>query len=91
MTTSTQQSTDRTQTPSAGRMLRRRPRGSDRLLGGVAGGIADYLGIDAIVVRVLLVLLTLVSGAGIAVYLACWLLVPEQGSDRSTVDSLLHS
>lgn len=91
MTTSPQQGVDPTQAHPTGCLLRRRPRGSDRFLGGVAGGIADYLGIDAIIVRVLLVLLTLVSGAGIAVYLACWLLVPEQGSDRSAVDSALHS
>jgi phage shock protein C len=53
------------------------------MLAGVASGLADYAGIDAIVVRIAFVVLTLLGGAGIPVYLACWLLMPAEDSGRS--------
>jgi len=54
-----------------------------RMLAGVAAGLADYLGVDATLVRIAFVLLTFVGGAAVPVYLACWLLIPEEGSDQS--------
>lgn len=57
------------------RMLYRSP--SDHMLGGVCGGVADSLGWDPALVRVLWVGVTLVtSGAGFFVYLLLWLLLP---------------
>ena len=70
----------------APRALRRSRR---RLLGGVCGGLATYTGIDVTVVRLLLVLLTVIFGMGVAVYVAAWLLVPNEGSDRSQVERML--
>jgi phage shock protein PspC (stress-responsive transcriptional regulator) len=56
-----------------------------RLIGGVCGGIADYLNIDPALVRVLWVVLTLGSaGAGFLAYLALWLLLPV-GTTRTGV------
>ncbi len=52
----------------------------DRLLGGVAGGIAAYTGLDPIIVRVGFVLLGLLNGFGIVLYLILWLLVPVEGT-----------
>ncbi len=51
-----------------------------RLLGGVCGGIAQWLGWDPTVVRILYVVVSVVSVAfpGIIVYLALWLLMPEE-------------
>jgi len=67
----------------------------DRMLGGVAAGIADYLDVDATIVRIVFAVLTFIGGAGVPVYLAGWLLIPEEGSDRSLaadiVDSLSRS
>ncbi len=52
---------------------------SDAMLAGVCAGAANLLGIDATIIRVLLVVATLFGfGTGILVYLACWLIVPEQ-------------
>ena len=50
----------------------------DRLLAGVCGGIAEWLGWDPTVVRLLYVLLSLLSAAfpGILVYLVLWLVMP---------------
>jgi phage shock protein PspC (stress-responsive transcriptional regulator) len=63
----------------------------DRMLAGVAGGIADYLGVDATIVRIALVVLTFIGGAGIPVYLAGWLLIPEEGSDHCLASELIQS
>jgi len=51
---------------------------TDRILGGVAGGIAHYFGIDPILVRLALVLLVIAGGSGILIYLIAWLIIPEE-------------
>jgi phage shock protein C len=51
---------------------------TDRKLAGVCGGLADYLKMDAIIIRVAFVVLTALGGAGIPIYLAMWLMVPTQ-------------
>ena len=49
-----------------------------RLLGGVCGGLAESLGVDVALVRVLVVASTLVTGGAAAiVYVAAWALAPE--------------
>jgi phage shock protein C len=51
----------------------------DRLLGGVCGGIAEYLGIDPISVRLAWVFFTLFSfGAGILLYIIAWVVIPRK-------------
>ncbi|HLI25358.1 MAG TPA: PspC domain-containing protein [Acidimicrobiales bacterium] len=62
----------------------------DRILGGVAAGLADYLVVDPTAVRVGFVLLALLGGLAVPLYAAAWLLVPEEGSDVSIADGLLH-
>jgi len=64
---------------------------NDRMIAGVAAGIANYLGADVTIMRTLLALLTFVGGAGIPIYLACWLLIPEEGSDQSIASSFVQS
>ena len=49
---------------------------TDRMVGGVSGGLADYSGIDPVLWRVGFVGLTLAGGAGILVYLLLWVLMP---------------
>jgi phage shock protein C len=50
----------------------------DRWLGGVCGGVADYAGIDANLVRLLAVLGTIVGlGSLLCVYVVMWLLMPQ--------------
>jgi len=63
----------------------------DRMLAGVAAGIADYLGVDPTIVRIAIVVLTFIGGAGIPLYLAGWLLIPEEGSDQSLASELIQS
>ena len=61
----------------------RRTTGPNKKIAGVAGGLARHLDIDPLVLRVVLVVLVFFGGAGIIVYGACWLLVPEDGDDRA--------
>ena len=58
---------------------------TDRKIAGVAGGLGRHLNIDPTVLRVMFVVLTLFSGAGLVLYAAAWLLVPEDGRDRSAL------
>jgi phage shock protein PspC (stress-responsive transcriptional regulator) len=51
-----------------------------RMVGGVAGGIAERFDIDANIVRVVFVVLTVLYGLGAAIYLAMWVLIPQSGS-----------
>lgn len=63
----------------------------DRMLAGVAAGLARYFGVDATIVRIAFVVLTVVGGAGIPLYLAGLLLIPEEGSDQSIAGSIIES
>jgi phage shock protein C len=51
-----------------------------RMVGGVAGGIGERFDIDANIVRVVFVVLTVLYGLGAAIYLAMWALIPQSGS-----------
>jgi len=62
-----------------------------RMLGGVAAGIARYLDVDVTVVRILFAVLTVIGGAAVPVYLAAWLLIPEDGADQSIAAGLFQS
>jgi len=50
--------------------------GTDKLAGGVCGGLAEYSGIDSLLWRVGFVGLTIAGGAGVLVYLLLWVLMP---------------
>jgi signal transduction histidine kinase/phage shock protein PspC (stress-responsive transcriptional regulator) len=47
---------------------------SDRILAGVAGGLAERLGVDPVIVRLAFVVLSFAAGAGVVAYLVCWAL-----------------
>ncbi len=52
---------------------------SDQMVGGVCGGLAQYLKIDATLIRLFFVLLALGSGVGMILYLVLWIIVPYEG------------
>ena len=49
-------------------------------MAGVAGGLARHLDVDAIIIRVALVVAVFFGGAGLLLYVAAWILVPEEGT-----------
>lgn len=68
-----------TPAPPYRRLFRSR---SDRKLGGVAGGLANYLGIDPTLIRIAFVVLAL-TGLTVLVYLAAWVIVPEHPAEQA--------
>jgi phage shock protein PspC (stress-responsive transcriptional regulator) len=55
---------------------------SDRMVGGVAAGLAEYFGVDPVIARVGFVIATLMSGAGLLAYLALLIVVPTEDDSR---------
>lgn len=54
-----------------------------RMLAGVASGVARYAGVDVTLVRIAFAVITLVGGIGIPLYLASWLLIPDEDAAHS--------
>ena len=63
----------------------------DKMIAGVASGIADYFGIDVTLIRVLLVVTAIFGGFGLVVYIVMWVLVPEEGSGRAMIENMVDS
>lgn len=62
--------------PAPKRLVRSR---DDRWIAGVCGGVAAYLGVDANLVRLVVVLGTILGMGSLAVaYLVAWILMPEE-------------
>jgi phage shock protein C len=64
--------------------------GTDRMVGGVCGGLAEYTGIDATLWRVGAVFFTLTGGAGLLIYLLLWIVVPAAPLAEGTGPSALE-
>jgi phage shock protein PspC (stress-responsive transcriptional regulator) len=58
-----------------------RRRTNDKWFGGVCSGLADRLGVDPVIVRAALVLLSLLGGAGVTIYLVAWSLLPNDKNE----------
>ena len=56
---------------------------TDSVLAGVCSGFGRFFGIDPVIVRIVLVLFTLMGGAGIFLYLLCWALMPDSYGRRA--------
>ncbi len=70
--------TESTETKPADKKLLRNK--GDKMIAGVASGIADYFDIDANMIRLLFILLTIFGGSGILLYIVLWILIPSDGS-----------
>jgi phage shock protein C len=57
---------------------------NNKMLGGVAAGLGEYLNIDPTIVRLGFVALALMGGPGLVVYLIMWLVVPPEPFDTTT-------
>jgi phage shock protein C len=77
------------------RMVRKKPRtqgvagvkrlyrsGRDKILGGVCGGIAEYLGVDPVLIRLIWVIAALGWGTGILAYIIAWIIIPRNPRDK---------
>ncbi len=61
-----------------------------RVVAGVCSGIGEYTGIDPNVIRAVFAALTVLTGGFFAlVYLAGWIVIPEEGEDGSIAENLI--
>jgi phage shock protein PspC (stress-responsive transcriptional regulator) len=56
--------------------------GKEKILGGVCGGIAEYLSIDPVIIRIIWIFLTLLWGMGIILYIILWIIIPRNQSHK---------
>jgi|ERR1700722_8307384 len=70
------------------KVLARRHKG--RMAAGICAGAADYFGWDVILVRVIVAVVSVITGGtGVLAYLVAWALIPEQGEKSSIAEDLL--
>ena len=74
--------------PVENHLLRRS--GDGAMLAGVAAGLAAYFDFDVTLVRIAIVALSFFGGAGVPLYIAAWLLIPQEGSDVAIAADLLN-
>ena len=63
------------------RLMRSR---TEIMIAGVCGGLADYFGLDPVIVRLIFVLVTLTTGIGFIVYPVLWIVMPKAGTNAAT-------
>jgi phage shock protein C len=66
--------------PGSRRLTRSR---TDRMIAAVCGGFAAYSGIDATIVRLVMVLLAVLGGSGVLLYLLAWAIVPAEDAAQA--------
>ncbi len=50
----------------------------DKMIGGVAGGLADYFDVDPTLVRIIFIITLFLGGSGVLAYIILWIVVPEE-------------
>jgi phage shock protein PspC (stress-responsive transcriptional regulator) len=66
-----------------------RPR-QGRMVAGICAGIAEYFGLDVSLVRVIVAVVSvLTGGAGALAYLAAWMIIPDEGEKTSIAQDIL--
>ena len=63
---------------------------TERKIAGVAGGLAAYLGVDPLWVRIAFVVISIPGGLGVLLYLLGWVLIPEEGEPAAIGEGLLE-
>jgi phage shock protein PspC (stress-responsive transcriptional regulator) len=63
---------------------------ADRWLGGVCSGIAHRLGVDPVIVRIALIVLTFMGGIGLPAYLVAWALLPDTAGEIKAESGIRH-
>ncbi|MBB1570362.1 MAG: PspC domain-containing protein [Propionibacterium sp.] len=61
---------------------------SDKMIAGVAGGIAEATGFDSTMVRIVLALLIVCAGSGLLIYMVLWALMPRPTGGSLAEDGL---
>ncbi len=62
----------------------------DKIVAGVCGGIAEYLNIDPIIVRILFILAIISEGFGLMLYIVLWIVIPLESSIEKNEDEVIE-
>ena len=62
---------------------------TDKIIGGVCRGLADYLNIDPVIVRVLFIIASTSGGFGLTVYILLWIVIPSETSLGKDTDEVI--
>ncbi|GAB3482675.1 PspC domain-containing protein [Nocardiopsis coralliicola] len=62
-----------------------------RILTGVAGGIGQFFGVDANLVRVAFAVLALFGFSGVLIYIVAWVVMPEEGGQGSVLEHVVKN
>ena len=57
---------------------------TNKVIGGVCGGLGEYFGIDPTILRIIAVVLIFAHGAGLLIYLIAWLCMPKRRQEQNT-------
>jgi phage shock protein PspC (stress-responsive transcriptional regulator) len=57
---------------------------TEKMIGGVCGGIAEYFDVDPTIVRLIWVLVCLAVGSGVLIYIIAYLIIPEKPLNTTT-------
>jgi len=63
---------------------------SDKMIGGVCGGIGSYLGVDSSLVRLAFVVLLFASGIGFPIYIILWIIMPRRLTVGKSGSEVIH-
>lgn len=63
---------------------------TNKILGGVCGGIGEYFNVDPSIIRLFWILASIIGGAGIIAYIVCLIIIPEGDSDVAYFDEDGH-
>ena len=65
---------------------------TNRVIAGVCGGLGNFFNVDATLVRLIFILITLFGGGGVILYIILWLIIPNQSSvSEITKESISHN
>ena len=61
-----------------------------RMVAGICAGIADYSGLDVTLVRVIVTVVSIITGGtGVLAYLAAWMIIPGEGEKTSIAQNII--
>jgi phage shock protein C len=63
---------------------------SDRIIGGVCGGLGRHLNVDPLILRILFVAGAMINGIGLAIYVLLWILVPTKSAEYGDEEEMIH-
>ncbi|WP_017595772.1 PspC domain-containing protein [Nocardiopsis potens] len=64
---------------------------TNRMLTGVCGGVGEFIGVDANLVRLAFAVLTLFGFSGVLVYIIAWVVMPEEGGQTSVAEHVIRN